>query len=143
MIAVDTNILVHAFRTESPFHAQSVAVMSELRTRVEAVAIPWPCIHEFLGIVTHPTRMKPPATLAAAMGFIRSILADPNVRLLHETPAHLDHLEQILIESQARGPAVHDARIAAICVAHRVSEVITADRDFKRFTQLRVRNPLL
>jgi predicted nucleic acid-binding protein len=54
MIAVDTNILVYAHREDAPFHqsaAQRVAALAEGRT---AWAIPWPCIHEFLAIVTHP-----------------------------------------------------------------------------------------
>jgi uncharacterized protein len=38
---------------------------------------------------------------------------------------------------------IHDARIAALCVLHGVSELWSADRDFGRFSQLRVRNPLI
>jgi uncharacterized protein len=143
MIALDTNVLVHAFRTESPFHDKSLSAIIKLRAGSTPIAVPWACVHEFLGIVTHPTRMKPPASLSAAMAFVRSLLADPKVRLLHEAPEHLDHLEQLLITSQVRGPAIHDARIAAICLAHRVQEILTSDRDFSRFAQLHVRNPTL
>jgi hypothetical protein len=41
------------------------------------------------------------------------------------------------------GPVVHDARIAALCRVHGVSELWSADRDFSRFPELAVRNPLL
>lgn len=41
------------------------------------------------------------------------------------------------------GPAVHDARIAAICLQHGVSELLSADRDFSRFPELKTRNPLV
>jgi hypothetical protein len=41
------------------------------------------------------------------------------------------------------GPAVHDARVAALCLAHGVRELWTADRDFSRFPRLRAVNPLL
>jgi len=37
---------------------------------------------------------------------------------------------------------VHDARVAAICLAHGVRELLTADRDFSLFPELRTRNPL-
>jgi hypothetical protein len=37
---------------------------------------------------------------------------------------------------------VHDAHIAALCLEHGVSELLTADRDFSRFADLRVTNPL-
>ena len=35
-----------------------------------------------------------------------------------------------------------DARIAAICLSHGVTELWTVDRDFSRFPDLRVRDPL-
>ena len=37
---------------------------------------------------------------------------------------------------------VHDARVAALCIAHGVTELWTADRDFGRFPDLVTRNPL-
>jgi len=38
---------------------------------------------------------------------------------------------------------IHDARIAAICLAHGVQEFWSADRDFSRFPDLNVVNPLV
>jgi predicted nucleic acid-binding protein len=38
---------------------------------------------------------------------------------------------------------VHDARIAALCMQHGVRELLSADRDFSRFPQIAVRNPLI
>ena len=36
----------------------------------------------------------------------------------------------------------HDARVAALCIAHGVTEFWTADRDLSRFPELVARNPL-
>ena len=41
------------------------------------------------------------------------------------------------------GPAVYDARIAAICLAHGVRELWTADRDYGRFPALRDRKSVV
>jgi uncharacterized protein len=38
------------------------------------------------------------------------------------------------------GPAIHDAKIAAICVSHGVRELLTIDRDFTRFPALNTRS---
>lgn len=43
--------------------------------------------------------------------------------------------------SGASGNLMHDAHIAALCLAHGVTEIVTADRDFLRFEGLRVVNP--
>jgi len=40
-----------------------------------------------------------------------------------------------------RGAVVHDARIAAICVAHGVEALLSRDRDFSLFPELDVQNP--
>ena len=42
----------------------------------------------------------------------------------------------------AEGCAVHDARIAALCLHHGVKKLLSADRDFSRFPQLVTANPL-
>lgn len=48
---------------------------------------------------------------------------------------------QVLEDSDTTGNLMHDAHIAALCLEHGVSELVTGDRDFLRFTDLRVRNP--
>jgi uncharacterized protein len=42
-----------------------------------------------------------------------------------------------------KGPRIHVARIAALCLHHGVRELWTADRDFSLFPQLTTRNPLV
>lgn len=141
MIAVDTNILVHAHRGESPLHAPAVACLE--RAAATRWAIPWPCIHEFLAITTHPRVFDPPSALEDAMLAIRQWLATPTLHVLSETESHWNALESVLESSRVVGPRIHDARIAALCVEHAVSELWTADRDFSRFRALRTTNPLV
>jgi uncharacterized protein len=40
------------------------------------------------------------------------------------------------------GPKIHDARIAAVCLQNGIGELWTIDRDFSRYTGLKVWNPL-
>ena len=47
----------------------------------------------------------------------------------------------IIAQPRIRGPIVHDARIAALCLAHGVEELMTKDRDFQLFPQLKTRDP--
>ena len=54
MIAIDTNLLVYAHREDSPWHDAALAKITALAEAKSPWAIPWPCIHEFLAIVTHP-----------------------------------------------------------------------------------------
>ena len=63
--------------------------------------------------------------------------------LLAETTLHWPTLKEQLLIGRIKGPMVHDARIAALCIAHGVTDFFTADRDFSRFPGLAARNPLL
>lgn len=141
MIAVDTNILVHAHRSDSPWHVAATQCLA--RVSRERWAIPWPCVHEFLGIVTHARIFNPPSSVADALLAVESWMAVSSMTLLGESEAHWSTLADLLRSAQVVGPRVHDARVAALCIQHGVDELWTADRDFSRFPALATRNPLV
>lgn len=142
MRAVDTNVLVYAFFADSPFHDRARPVIAELAESPAAWAIPWPCIHEFLAVTTNP-KIFPDAGLPdRARAQVSAWLASPSLQLLTETPAHWATLRELLTTSRVAGPAVHDTRIAALCLSHGVTELLTLDRDFSRFPALKVRSIL-
>lgn len=142
MIAVDTNILVHAYRRESPWHERAAGCVRELAEGRAPWAIPWPCVHEFLAVATHPRIWRPPSPLEDALGQVEAWLEAPTLTLLAEGVPHWEVLGEFLRAGRIVGPQVHDARVAALCVAHGVRELWTADRDFGRFPTLRTVNPL-
>jgi len=142
MIAVDTNLLVYAHRADSPWHVEADKVVSELAEGPATWSIPWPCIHEFIAIVTHPRIYDPPTPLAHALEQVECWLESPSLVLLAETHDYFERLQTILLAAKVVGGAVHDARVAALCDSHGVQELLTADRDFSRFKHLKTRNPL-
>ena len=142
MVAVDTNLLVYAHRADSEFHAKADQVIAELAEGRASWAIPWPCLYEFYAIVTHPKIYRPPTPAADALIQIDYWLESPSLVLLHEGDGFFDTLRRVLAASRVRGGAVHDARIAALCLRHGVKTLLSADRDFSRFAQLRTENPL-
>lgn len=143
MIAVDTNLLVYAHREDSPWHDAAVGKITGLAEGKSPWAIPWPCIHEFLAIVTHPRIYSPPTPLAAAVDQIEAWLESPSLVLLAETEGYWPELRSALEQGRIAGPQVHDARVAALCRDHGVRELWTSDHDFSRFPSLRVVNPLV
>ena len=77
-----------------------------------------------------------------AITAINVLLESPSVRLLSEVAGYWPVARSLLGGGTVMGARVHDARIAALCLTYGVDELWTADRDFSRFPQLRVRNPL-
>ncbi|PIV36377.1 MAG: VapC toxin family PIN domain ribonuclease [Lysobacterales bacterium CG02_land_8_20_14_3_00_62_12] len=142
MIALDTNLLVYAHQYDSPWRDQAVAAIRPIVEGREAWALPWPCVHEFFGVVTH-NRFKVPSTPSEALGMIAALLASPSVQVIGESPGHFELLASLILKAGISGAMVHDARIAAICLSHGVRELWTMDRDFSRFPRLKVHNPLI
>jgi toxin-antitoxin system PIN domain toxin len=143
VIALDTNILVYAVREDSPWHKAAYECVKRAAEGRSAWAIAWPCVHEFLAVVTHPRIYTPPTPFADAILQIDYWIESPTLRLLGEPTGYWEHLRQLLIGGKIVGPMVHDARVAAICRAHGVHEIWTADRDYSRFAGIPTRNPLL
>jgi len=143
VIAFDTNVLVYALRRDMPFHDRAAAIVKERATGREPWAIPWPCVHELLGIVTNPRIFREPSPIDLVCRQIAFWLGSPAVVLLAEDPGYWSVFEGLVRDSGVVGARVHDARIAALCLRHGVRELWTADRDFGRFAALKTRNPLL
>jgi toxin-antitoxin system PIN domain toxin len=142
LIAVDTNILVYAHRRDAEWHAAAAEKVRTLAESRAQWAIPWPCLHEFLSIVTHPRIFAPPSTAAEAMEQVDAWLESLSLAVLAESPEHWTTLKGLLRAGRVAGPLVHDARIAALCLQHGVRQLWTVDRDFSRFPGLAVTNPL-
>ena len=143
MIAVDTNLLVYAHRRESRHHQAAASVIRELAEGNDVWAIPWPCCYEFLSVVTNPRIWRENAsTPEQSWRQLSAWMASPSMRWIGETEGFPAILERFVRRPRAIGPVVHDARIAAICVAHGVESLLTRDRDFYLFPELKTRDPI-
>ena len=141
MKAIDTNILVYAYDRDSPFFLPASTVLRELSEGLQSWAIPWPCIYEFLRVMTHPKAIRSPVPIQEAWSDILLLFQTPSLMLLSETARHPQIMSSLLKDSPVTGNLVHDAHIAALLMEHGVGEIITADHDFRRFPQLTVTNP--
>lgn len=140
---MDSNLLVYAARAELPLHAAAAAAVNRLAAGAEAWAIPWPCVHEFLAVVTNPRIFRRATAMDRACEVVEAWRSSPRLQFLGEEPGYWEQLRERLREGRAVGPLTHDARVAALCLLHGVRELWTADRDFSRFPSLPCRNPLV
>ena len=139
MIAVDTNILVFAHRSDSTFHIAAPAAVKGLAEGRAPWSIP-PCLHEFLAVVTHRSIYDPPTPSSTPLPKVAAWPGSPSLALLSEGPSHWPILSTFVSAGDVTGPRVHDARVAALCETAGVRELWSADRDLGRF-RIRTRNP--
>lgn len=143
MIAVDTNILVHAHRKEASLHEPACKTVKDLAESMRPWCI---CLHsliEFYGIATHPKIWREASSPEQAFRQIHVWRSAPSLRILGDSAQLLESLESITATAKIQGPMIHDARIVACCLSNGIKELWTVDRDFSRFPDLKTRNPLI
>ena len=142
MNLLDANILLYAYNKASEPHERARRWLEEALTGSAPVAFCWPTLLAFLRITTNPRAVSRPLQIAQARAIIDSWLAVPIATLVLPTERHWEILARLLTAGQASGPLVSDAHLAALAIEHGAT-LITNDRDFARFPDLRVEYPLL
>jgi uncharacterized protein len=142
VIAVDTNILVHAHRRDASLHDRARPLLEQLAEAPAPWAICYHTLVEFHAVVTRRGLWSKPSTPAAAMDQIAAWRESPSLRILYDSEDCLDLLRDAAIAENVAGSLIHDARIAVCCQVNGIAELWTVDRDFSRFPKLRCRNPL-
>jgi uncharacterized protein len=141
MRLVDVNVLVHAFRVDSPGHAAHRAWVEELVGSDEAYAVSDYVLAGFLRVVTHPRIFHPPTPLESAVAFAHAFRERVNALPVAPGARHWSIFTQLCQVAGARGNLVPDAWLAALAIESGC-EFVTTDRDYARFPGLRWRHPL-
>jgi uncharacterized protein len=140
MYLIDVNILVYAFRSETPDSDRYAAWLEQLLNSGEPFGMADLAMSGFLRIVTHPKIYIPPSTLDRAMDFVHDITGNPNCVRITPGERHWEIFLNLCKVAQAQGNLVSDAFYAALAIEFNC-EWITADRHFDRFPDLRWRHP--
>ena len=74
---------------------------------------------------------------------VEAWLDSPSLVMIGSGEGYEEHLDSVATRARARGSRIHDAVIAALCSYHGVRELWTVDRDFQRFPEISIRNPLV
>lgn len=141
MTIIDVNLLFYAYQEDFPQHAPAAAWLKQLFAGPETVGLAWTTLWAFVRLSTSPRVLPKPMTGAAAFDQIRNWLSQPGVVIIHPGPHHMELLERLVTESNAAGPLVSDAVLAALALEHNAT-LASTDRDFSRFGNLRWINPI-
>src|SRR5690348_8954991 len=129
MIAIDTQLLVFAHRRDAIWHERARDCIAQLAASRTRWAIPLHCIVEFYATATRRYGSTP----EQAIDQVETWLEAPSLAVLSEDSQTWTTLRDLLRAARVVGPVAHDARIAAVCLQHGVTELWTQDRDFLRF----------
>jgi len=141
--SIDVNIFVYAANPgDKHYHQQAICFLEEKLNGSELLFLPWMTLISYQRITTHPSIFPFPLTPKEAWKNIEDLLALPQVRIIGEEEDFAQHYLNITSEFPVRGGLVSDAHLAAILRQHGVKTIYSADSDFRKFSFLKVINPL-
>lgn len=136
MILPDVNVLVGAFRRDSPHHDVcrpwlNSVVLGEARFGVSPLALA-----AIVRLTTDTRIFAPASTTAEAFGYCVDILGHPLCQIVEPGERHWGIFSRLCTETKTVGRRITDAWYAALAIEWGC-EWITLDRDFARFPGLK------
>jgi toxin-antitoxin system PIN domain toxin len=138
---VDTNVLVYATHTASPFHDRARALVEHLVAGPSLAYLLWPAILGYLRVVTHPNILGSPLSSDEAMSNIEALIAPSHVRVAGESDDFWASFRTVAADVKPRGNLVPDAHLVALMREHGVSTIWSHDREFRKFRGITVKDP--
>ncbi|MEO0013084.1 MAG: hypothetical protein RLZZ535_1473 [Cyanobacteriota bacterium] len=131
---LDTNILIRTISPNDPMHIKTVAAIDILNASREQVVIAPQNLIELWNVCTRPTERNglgftPERTKAEVERLKRLFIFIP------DTKAIFPEWERLVITYEVKGTKVHDTRLVAFMLVHRLSQILTFNvKDFRRFS---------
>lgn len=140
MILPDVNVLLYAFRADSPEHQRYRSWLQAVVSGESPFGLSPQVLSSVVRIATHPRIYVKPSRLGDVLDFCGALLAQPHCQAVQPGPRHWDIFTGFCRSAQATGNLAPDAWFAALAVDSGC-EWITTDRDYARFPSLRWRPP--
>jgi predicted nucleic acid-binding protein len=132
----DTNVLLRSAEPAHPMHPDAVRAVKTLLIRGETVCVFTQNLIEFWNVATRDANKN-------GLGFTTSQTEAEVSRIeellmvVADSPAIYPEWRRLVVAHSVLGKQVHDARIAAAMIAHKVTHLLTFNtNDFKRFTSI-------
>lgn len=135
----DVNVLVLAHRADQPGHESARSFLERTTTEGRPFAVPGIVGSAVVRVSTHPRIFDEPTPLAEVLAFLDALRGRPSHVPLPEEPAW-PVFARLCSLHDARGNRVPDAYLAALAVASGAT-LVTADRGFRRYPELRREHP--
>ena len=132
---IDTNVLVYASHTQSPWHAQAEAALRDAEASNAALWISDQILREYLATVPRPQPGHAAVPMSTAIGRVR--LFAQRFDMAEAGPNARERLLSLLEGVRVAGRQVHDANIVAAMLANGITRLLTFNLgDFRRFSGL-------
>lgn len=140
MFVLDANVLIYAFRRDSPYHRPCYAWLTNALSQGQDVTAPGVVELALLRITTLPALGEAAAKPQDVFAFLQA-LRSSSYRRIEPGEHHDAYLLRLCNELELRGNDINDAYLAALAMEHNAT-LVSADRGFERYEGLRWFDPL-
>ena len=142
MILLDTNILVCAAASKSPWHAKARELRDQAASGQIDACVAAQVLGEFYAVVTDPRRFQPALTANQARGELQNYLSS-RLRVILSKETTVARMLHMLGSRSVRGGKIFDLFLAATMLDNGVRTIYTENEsDFKSLPGIEVINPL-
>ncbi len=142
LFLLDTNILVYAADTKSPFHHQAVAVRDKGFRGEISCCVSIQVLSEFFAVVTNPKRVYQTINQSDAIQEMEKYRSSQNILKIFPNPKTLEIMMDLLRKHQISMQKIHDLHLVATMVANNVNRIYTYNQmDFKKFNEIEALTP--
>jgi toxin-antitoxin system PIN domain toxin len=140
VILPDVNILLYAFRKDTPQHKRIHPWLTSIVVADAPFGVSRLALSAFVRIATNRRIYLEPSSLDECFAFCETLAAQPNCRVIEPGERHWSIFERLCRETDTVGALVTDAWFAALAI-EQGCEWVTLDRDYARFPGLKWRTP--
>lgn len=140
MKLLDVNVVLAAHRDDHPLFAPAADWLDELLQDRAPFSVVDLVAGSFIRLATNRKVFSVPTPTPDAFSYLRSLRQQHGHVLLTPTSAHLSIFERLCRAFDAAGDLAPDAELAALAVEHG-AEIVSFDRDFARFEEVRWTSP--
>ncbi len=140
MILLDVNVVLAAHRPDHDHYATVRPWFDDLLESGDPFGVPDPVWIAFVRLSTNRRVFVVPTPTEAAFSFVDAVRAQAAYVTVPAGPDHLRIFERLCVEFGAVGDLVPDAHLAALALEQGAT-LVSLDRDFARFPELRWRLP--
>jgi toxin-antitoxin system PIN domain toxin len=140
VILVDSNLLIYAKAEELPQHDRARGWLQQRLNGSAGVGMPWSSLLAFVRVMTNPRIFARPMGLTDAWAQVDGWLSLVHVWVPQPADRHRELLARLLPQA-GKPDLVPDAHLAALAIEYGLT-LMSTDRDFARFSELRWENPI-
>jgi predicted nucleic acid-binding protein len=139
---VDTNLLLRLAQPHHPLNTVARAALNALRHRGEDLCLTPQNLIEFWGVATRPVASLNGLGMTPDEADRELTQLEGFFRLLPDVSSIYPNWRRLVVAARVSGRQVHDARLVAVMLAHRISHLLTFNTgDFTRHKGITVTHP--